>query len=494
MVETEKKFELDKWLNEHDIEYTKEFFEKHTPYEEEFTRYSLKNCPFNKTEEDGETSLIMYANGAIVFKCRHETCKEKKWKDFRKYFEPEVSTKKKKKEEKKEILKIENLELELEKRNIDIKYNTISNEIEIKWPKCVFDNEDKFVTLPTHLMSELGDKYIHANKDTIYDYLQYIARKNRYNPVLEMIQKAKWDGENRLEDIYEILGLKEDDRLSRILIIKWMWQGLALLENTREKNVQPQGILVLKGPQGIGKTTFLSEIAKLSDTCHYFRGGQSIDGYDKDTRRRCLTTWITELGELDSTFKRSDAGLLKAFITQSYDEYRLPYARTDEKVPRRTNLCASVNENEFLIDPTGNRRYWTIDLEDIDIGGIKKFNSLQLWAQIKEEFFEKDKTGFFLTKLEQVELEKRNGLFEKLLPGQTEVEDIIDRIKRESNDCEYMTVTEFMNKHTNLQKFKAQQIAKVLTKLGYPSGGRQKINGVTSRVRLLPVYRKNPFN
>jgi len=103
---------------------------------------------------------------------------------------------------------------------------------------------------------------------------------------------------------------------------------------------------------------------------------------NKDTAIKALGYWITELGELDATFKKSDIEALKAFITERTDVIRSPYGRTANKYGRRTVFYASVNELEFLKD-SENRRFWVLEVDSFK---FPSFNVAQFWAQIKQEY------------------------------------------------------------------------------------------------------------
>jgi putative DNA primase/helicase len=87
-----------------------------------------------------------------------------------------------------------------------------------------------------------------------------------------------------------------------------------------------------------------------------------------------------ELGEIGSTFRRSDIDALKAFITSDSDILRRPYATTDQLYPRRTALAASVNESIYLHDSTGNRRFFTVQCTAVN--SYHKIDMQQLWAEI----------------------------------------------------------------------------------------------------------------
>ncbi|MDP2901640.1 MAG: VapE family protein [Methylovulum sp.] len=107
--------------------------------------------------------------------------------------------------------------------------------------------------------------------------------------------------------------------------------------------------------------------------------GAHLDPADKDTVKRCISCWICELGELDSTFRRADIARLKAFLSSERDSIRLPYDRADSSFKRKTSFCASVNPKVFLVDDTGSRRFLTLAVSQcLPI----RTDMQQLWAQV----------------------------------------------------------------------------------------------------------------
>jgi predicted P-loop ATPase len=93
--------------------------------------------------------------------------------------------------------------------------------------------------------------------------------------------------------------------------------------------------------------------------------------------------WIVELGELESTFKK-DVARLKGFLTADQDKVRRPYAKVDSEYQRRTVFTATVNDGCFLVDSTGNTRFWTIPV--VSINYQHGIDMQQLFAQIKTEY------------------------------------------------------------------------------------------------------------
>ena len=113
---------------------------------------------------------------------------------------------------------------------------------------------------------------------------------------------------------------------------------------------------------------------------------------------QATSKWISELGELGSII-RKDMDSVKVFLTKSTDEYRTPYGKASLHYPRMTSFVGTVNDDQFLISQTGNRRFVTISLvSDLVIDyntQIKSFDALQLWSRIYHIVKDKDKSSCF---------------------------------------------------------------------------------------------------
>ena len=335
---------------------------------------------------------------------------------------------------------------ELEERELTIGFNEILGQVEIQ----NFDakNMNALELLTIELNESLKFKYSDASVDTITNYLRRIANENSVNPVLDLIQETSWSGVDRFELLYEVFNGDNLNDFDKTLIRKWFLQGAALLTNNIHKLLAPDGMLVLDGPQGIGKTTFFERVAMIKILgARYFRAGQKINKHDKDTLRRCLTTWIAEMGEIDS-MPIPDIPDLKAFITNAFDSYRLPFGRSDNEFPRRANLCATVNtdiyKGGFLLDPTGNRRFWTVKLTAIDREKLNSLDFLDLWRQAYA-IISADLYAYKLTSQDQAQLEDRNASNMKYIVGEVEIMDIIQNAIDNPNDYtwEHKTITEW---------------------------------------------------
>ena len=384
----------------------------------------------------------------------------------------------------------------LEKQGYSIRYNQITHNFEF----FGFDeNESKehlAENVPTILLDQLEKIYTHVTKQKITDYITRYATRHKYNPILNAIKAVKWDGIDRVGQIYNIFKIPADTEegiLSRTFIFKWLKQCICGLFNDIDNPFSLDIILVFQGKQGIGKTRFFEMLALNS---RYFGEGISLDPRDKDSVMQATSKWISELGEIGSTM-RKDMDTVKAFLTKSTDEYRTPYGKASLHYPRMTSFVGTVNDEQFLIDQTGNRRFVTVPLSlDLVIDyetQIKPFNALQLWSQIYYIIKDEDMSSCFrLSEDEKRYLEKRNSAFVKPMKGEYEVLDILEEQQTQEQGylCTFkeMTVIEFIRYH-NL-KYDARTVGKVLKKYGYEPKSK-RVNGEPRRVIMLPYKKYN---
>lgn len=354
----------------------------------------------------------------------------------------------------------------------------------------------KALNFPTYLEQELQrDFSTGINISAIERYLNVIVGENVKNPLLDSIKAVKWDGVKRLQQVFDILHI--EDKLSKIFLYKWFLQAIAMLHNgDNGKKFAPEFVLVLQGRQGTGKTRFFQHLCPQN----YWGEGETVDPRDKDTLIRITSKWIVEIGEIGSTMKK-DVDILKAFLTRGTDDCRPPYGKKSMEYPRKTVFVATVNETEFLLDTTGNRRWAVIPLDPalrIDYANqIKPFDTMQFWAEIyhyMQDIIAKGGTidgCFRFTEQERQALEQRNASHTKPMKGEIEVLDVIAKnaiVDETKYNVEWrnVSVTQFKNDNfEELGKYSAAEIAKVLEKHGYTSKLVRQGNS-TVKVRTLP--------
>lgn len=306
---------------------------------------------------------------------------------------------------------------------ISIKLNLVTGKSDISGYPKNWSRENAENNLPTLLLDVLKPAEVKgASKNPLCDCLDVIADEYRYNPAQEMLQSAVWDGIDRLPDVYGMLGVS--DALDRVLIRKWLHQCVAMACNDEFDPWGADGLLALSGAQGVGKTSFFKMLSPFPDLV---KEGAAIDPKVKDTLIQATSRWIVELGELERSTAK-DHSFLKAFITAATDEYRTPYARRAVTRVRRASFCGTVNTEDFLIDDTGNRRFWTVKVTNINLKYLFSRTTdwkAQLWGQLYQDFLA-DPTGFRLTPQERVELDTRNREYTKPLDYEMEVRALFD--------------------------------------------------------------------
>lgn len=352
-----------------------------------------------------------------------------------------------------------------------LRYNEMTRRIEVLAFAAISSERERpldFDGLVAVVYDQLkAEGYKGGTIPVITAYLVEWAKDFSFHPVLALLKETEWDGVDRLPELYAIMGI-EEDLFSQTLVRKWLYQCIAMLFNTAASPYGAEGVLVLNGAQGTGKTSLFRHLAMRPE---WFLEGAAINNKDKDTIIRALAHWITELGELEATLKH-DIAALKALITNPTDVYRAPYARADTEAPRRTSFCATCNSDRFLLDPTGNRRFWTVPIvRPMDYNKIQALNAVQLWAQIYAVFTALDhaeqQQSFRLSAFEMGQLAQRNGNYEKPIKAETECLDIIEAARANpATVWRFMTLTEWKEEQTALRAFSVEQIGAALKKIG----------------------------
>ena len=210
--------------------------------------------------------------------------------------------------------------------------------------------------------------------------LETAALKNgEYHPMEDWILATEWDGVDRLDDL--AASVPTDSKVWPEYLRKWLIQAVEGVRGWRsgiERSIPH--VLVFAGGQGAGKGRWLRSLAPgfmMADAELHLSGSKGTDH-----QLQVLSSPMVELGEIDSTFKKSDISALKAFLSRPIDTLRAPYGRRHVRRPRVTTFAGSVNTIQFVNDSSGARRFWPVQLrsgEELDWDhGI---DVRQVWAQ-----------------------------------------------------------------------------------------------------------------
>lgn len=301
---------------------------------------------------------------------------------------------------------LENVEYALKKLDIKVRYNQMTKEIELTGGKLL--THAPLDVGITQIRSQLTTHHLRISKTETWDAVAAIAAKHLYSPVCEYLKKChqNWDGKAHIDDLFRLLKLdpkiQQTPEFCKVLLEKWLISAVKLAFNTGD--TAAQGVLILVGPQGIGKTRFLYRLLPHSD---WGADGITLDPSSRDDTMRIMRFWIVELGEVGNTIRKERMDALKQYITQKQDVFRKPYARSAEMISRRTIFLGTVNElpgEGFLRDLTGNRRYWPIAISQVlDL----PLDRDQLWGYIMHRAFD-CQAPHYLNTAELVQLESMN--------------------------------------------------------------------------------------
>lgn len=301
---------------------------------------------------------------------------------------------------------IENLAEIVRRLNITVRYNVITKEEEIIVPGARYSVDNQANSSFAYIESWCDRFGFPTGK--LQSFLTHIADLNQFNPIMQWIESTPWDSHPRLNQFADTIK-STNDELKRILLRRWMLSAVAAVASSQ--GVSAHGVLVLQGNQYVGKTKWFKSLVPPSMQ-QYIQDGLMLDPKDRDSKVACLSNWLVELGELDATFRKADIANLKAFITQQNDTLRRAYARKESHYARRTVFFASVNPKEYLHDPTGNRRFWTIEALEIDHS--HSIDMQQVWAEVYEAYRQGE--SWFLKPEEMVMLNEHNSDFETIDP------------------------------------------------------------------------------
>lgn len=185
----------------------------------------------------------------------------------------------------------------------------------------------------------------------INDALLILKNRKSVNVAKDYFENLVWDGKNRLDTlIVDYLGAEDNEYIRQAT--RKAFTAVAARVIT-EKPIKFDNMVILTGKQGIGKSTMLSKLAG-----EWFTDS-IIDFNSKDTLLLLQNCIIAEVPELQG-FNKADSNRLKQFLGQKTDKYRAPYEHREEEHPRHCVFFGTTNDDEFLRDTTGNRRYWPI--------------------------------------------------------------------------------------------------------------------------------------
>ena len=188
-------------------------------------------------------------------------------------------------------------------------------------------------------------------RQKLLDAYTIVAEEHAYHPVKNYLNSLEWDGVSRLENVFiDYLG-SSDTEYTRTITRKTL---VAAVSRIFKPGCKFDQMLTIVGKQGIGKSYIIKKLAGqwFSDSLPDIKGKDAFEALDG--------VWIMEMGEL-AALRKSEREAIKSYISKQEDTYRRAYARNTTVNKRQCIFIGTTNDEEFLNDPTGGRRFWVID-------------------------------------------------------------------------------------------------------------------------------------
>jgi putative DNA primase/helicase len=210
----------------------------------------------------------------------------------------------------------------------------------------------------------------------VHDACDIVARQNPVHPVREYLAGLSWDGKVRINTwLMDYLGAdqRHGGDCRRYLGLVGSWWLMGAVARVMKPGCRFDNVLIFEGKQGAFKSTALRILGG-----EWFLDTPIILG-DKDAYQMLRGKWLIELAELDS-FNKAESTKAKAFFSSPVDSYRPSYGRRSIDVPRQCVFAGTTNEEAYLRDSTGNRRYWPVYAKCIKPDELRRDRD-QLWAE-----------------------------------------------------------------------------------------------------------------
>jgi predicted P-loop ATPase len=249
---------------------------------------------------------------------------------------------------------------------------------EASWPGNwqIRSIEDADTLSATNWIQNLG---IHAPSTIVRQGMEFCADKFHFHPVREYLENLEWDKQPRIERwLAYYIGAEAPSWADQLKFASYLSAiGSAFLISMVARILNPgckvDTVLTLEGPQGKKKSMVAETLAR-----PWFRDDVANFG-SKDAPMQLEGVWLMELSELQSISK-SEIDIIKAFISRKLDHYRPPFGHFVVDRHRETVFFGTTNEEAWIRDDTGGRRFWPVRCGEIDIDSLAQDRD-QLFAE-----------------------------------------------------------------------------------------------------------------
>ena len=195
------------------------------------------------------------------------------------------------------------------------------------------------------------------SQDLAHQAVDARAEERGYHPVRTHLEQIEWDKTVRLDSwLTTYLGANASPYHSAIGTMFLT----AMVARIFSPGCKADYLLVLEGPQGVGKSSVCEILAG-----EWFSASLPDVSAEKDVAQHLRDKWLVEIAEL-AAIGRAETERLKSFITRRVERYRPSYGRREVVEPRQCLLIGTTNRSVYLRDETGGRRFWPVRVGRID--------------------------------------------------------------------------------------------------------------------------------
>ena len=282
-----------------------------------------------------------------------------------------------------------------------------------------------------------------------------IAKRNSYSPVRDYLNNLPPGDPSFLNDLARRY-LGNDTPLAAKLLRRTL---IAAVARVYQPGCQHDGFTVFHGKQGVGKSTFWRTLGGNWFTDNLSKKNETTE------KLQLRKYWIIEYSEFESCFKAKDISEMKEFISCQVDSMKPLYKRQVEDFPRTCLMVGTTNKNEFLRDPSGERRYWVIPVKQrIPIAEVERDREA-IWAAARTAYLEGER--WHLTFEEEAELMEATKVWKEVDPWEEDLINIIEGRKE-------ITLSEIfraLDIQTSLKDSRStRRITSILQGMGWESG------------------------
>ncbi|WP_414544417.1 VapE domain-containing protein [Nostoc sp. CCY0012] len=349
-----------------------------------------------------------------------------------------------------------------------LRWNTLKKQVELDGKRLPLDRIDLKVAI---------DVDIDISKEQAKGIVLQLAQAHSYSPVVEYLESVAQLYPNVDVSLLDTLAERyfgTNDPLHAALMKRTL---IAAAARAFEPGCKHDEITILQGKQKSLKSTFWEVLAGED----FFT--DDLNGTEKDEILKISQYWILEYAEFENAYKKKDVSQLKAFLSRKKDSMRRPYGTDIEDFPRPSILVGTTNLDEFLYDPTGERRFWVIKVlfKKIPIHQLQQERDL-IWAAAVTAYRHGEQ--WRLTDTEEEWLDAANKQYQSTDPWEAAIMGWAD-LHKEVSVGEILTD---VLKIELAKQSKAEQnrVAAILRSHGWTSGVRKRVNGRLIRPWIRP--------